>query len=80
MVAKCLTTLDNPFDPFKQPDEWARFDHDHGYHTNAYVARLANVSPDMSEEHEQEEWNRAVEECGKFNILGIYKVVSEETT
>ena len=35
-----LTTKDNPYSYFKQPDEWLAFDESNGYNTNALVARI----------------------------------------
>ena len=79
MAIKYLTTTDNPYDPFIQPDEWRNFDEGKNYFTNNYVARVANISPDMNETQEQNAWNRAVEECAMINALGIYKIVETDT-
>lgn len=39
-----LTTSDNPYDPFKQWDEWYQYDESHGYHSSSLLARLAPTS------------------------------------
>ena len=39
-----ITTIDNPFNPFTQYDEWLAFDEQMGYYTNNYLARIANTS------------------------------------
>ena len=44
-----LTTYDNPFDPFEDWDNWRRYDEDHGYYTCAYLARMTDSSPELSE-------------------------------
>lgn len=73
-----LTTIDNPFDPFTQFDEWYRFDTDHGYNTCAYLARVSVDASSLGEEEEKLEINRAIDEILKFNVLGIYKKVSRQ--
>ena len=41
-----LTTKDNPYSYFEQPDEWLAFDESNGYNTNALVARfVGELSP-----------------------------------
>ncbi len=41
-MAQCmLTTVDNPYDPFDQFDEWFNYDMDLGYNSSAYLARIA---------------------------------------
>ena len=49
MEVAMLTTIDNPFDPFDQFDEWYAFDTQKGYYSCDYVARLAYTSPELSE-------------------------------
>ena len=39
-----ITTIDNPFDPFEQFEDWNRFDEDHGYFTLSYLERVANTN------------------------------------
>ena len=65
-MAQCaLTTVDNPYDPFTQPEAWYRFDEDKGYHSCSYLARIARTSDQLSDaENEQE-----------MDPLGIYKKV-----
>ena len=37
MVEYRLTTIDNPFDPFTEFDQWILFDKDKGYDSSEYV-------------------------------------------
>ena len=41
-----LTTIDNPYDPYTEYDQWLDWDHEHGYFTQEYMGRLANVPMD----------------------------------
>ncbi len=50
----CLTTVDNPFNPFTQFDEWNRFDQDYGYYTCAYLARVVNTTDELGDKVEGE--------------------------
>ena len=73
-----LTTIDNPYNPFLQFDEWYAYDESRGYHTCAYLARIAKSSDELSEEDESVAIEEAIDEIVKFNILGIYKKVTKE--
>lgn len=73
-----LTTIDNPFDPFIQWDEWLAFDIGKGYNTCEYVAKIARTYPEMSEEAEKKEINNAIEEIVKMNITGNYIMVEKK--
>lgn len=80
MVETMVTTIDNPYDYFTQFDEWYAYDISHGYDTCGYLARIANVASDMSEEVENRIINDAVDEICRMNILGIYKKVTKEAS
>lgn len=70
-----LTTADNPFNPFTQFQEWFAFDESKGYNSCSYLARIANISDELSEVDELLEIERAIDEIVRMNILGIYKKV-----
>lgn len=76
---RMLTTIDNPFDPFTQYDEWYAYDIDHGYDTCGYLARIVVSSDDLSEEEESQAMEAGIQEILEYNILGIYKAVSRNT-
>lgn len=67
-----LTTTDNPYDPFTQFDEWNLFDTTNGYNTCGYIARIARVSDELSEEDYNDEVERAIDEIIRFDPLNIY--------
>lgn len=70
-----LTTFDNPFDPFEQFTSWFLFDVEKGYNTCSYLARLVNVTDDMSETEIDEETERAIDSIIDNDFLNIYKKV-----
>lgn len=78
MSAVLVTTIDNPFNPFTQFEDWYRFDEDHGYHTCAYLARIADTSYELSDADYEKRIDQAVDEIVEMNVLGIYKKVREE--
>lgn len=73
-----ITTLDNPFDPFIQFDEWFAFDVLKGYNTSSYLARVVYSSDALGELDQQQAIERGVDEIIQHNSLGIYKKVFEK--
>ena len=72
-----LTTIDNPYNPFDEFDQWFMFDNDHGYGSCQYLARIARTSDTLSEKENDEEVERAIDEIVRldpFNIYMKYKV------
>lgn len=74
-----LTTLDNPFNPFIQWEQWFAFDVRQGYETCAYLARIVLSSRELSEIEEALAINLAIDEILKLNTLGIYIGVTRKT-
>ena len=73
-----LTTIDNPFDPFEQFTSWFLFDVEKGYNTCSRLARIANISDELSEKEVDEEIERAIDEIIKYDFMNIYKKVKRE--
>lgn len=74
MTRQCaLTTFDNPFDPFEQFDSWFLFDTEKGYNSCAYLGRIAKTSDQMSDEENDREVERAIDEIVKYDFMNIYK-------
>ena len=46
MVA--ITTIDNPFNPITQFEDWNRFDTEQGYRTIELLARFSTISSQLS--------------------------------
>ena len=74
-----LTTVDNPFDPFEQFTSWFLFDEEKGYHTCSYLGRIARTSDQLSEEENELENERAIDEILKYDFRNIYKKVVQKT-
>ena len=73
-----LTTFDNPFDPFERFSDWFLFDVGKGYNTCSRLARIANISDELSEKEVDEEIERAIDEIIKYDFMNIYKKVKRE--
>lgn len=71
-----LTTVDNPFNPFTQFDEWLSYDSAQGYHTPSYLARVTITSDDLSDADQYAAIQDAIDEIVEQNINGLYRKVS----
>jgi hypothetical protein len=74
-----LTTTDNPYNPFTNYDEWWQYDTSMGYHTAAFLARIAKVSNDLSDADQELAIEQAIDEIVRENVLGIYKKAVKPT-
>jgi hypothetical protein len=79
-VEYMLTTVDNPFDPFTQFDEWLAYDTRLGYNTAGMLARIVNTSDELPEVQQQLDIQAAIDEIVRENVLGLYKKVPRPTT
>lgn len=68
-----LTTLDNPYDPFTQFQQWFLFDTEKGYNSCAYLGRIARTSEEFTDEENKKEIENAIDEIIKYDFMGIYK-------
>ena len=74
-----LTTVDNPYNPFDQFTQWLLFDKEKGYNTCEYLARIVNLSDDLSEKESNEAIERAMDEVIKCDPLNMYKKVTSKS-
>lgn len=79
MAKAMLTTIDNPFDPFEQFASWHQFDLDKGYNSCAYLGRIAKTSEEFTEEENDIEVERAIDEIIKYDFMNIYKKVTKKS-
>lgn len=71
-----LTTIDNPFNPFEKFDDWLMFDMEKGYNSCSYLGRIAKTSDQLSDEENEIEIERAIDEIVRFDFRNIYHKVS----
>lgn len=74
-MACALTTIDNPFDPIDQFDEWYLYDMQKGYSSCAYLARIARTSDALTDAENEREIERAIDEIIKYDFMNIYKKI-----
>lgn len=72
-----LTTIDNPFDPFTQFDDWFNFDNEKGYNSCSKLDRVVELSDEMSEVEVNQEIERGIDEIIKYDFLNVYKKVTK---
>ena len=65
-----LTTFDNPYNPFERFSDWFLFDLD----------RIAHTSDQFSEEENNQEIERAIDEIIRYDFMNIYKKVKRTKT
>lgn len=75
-----LTTVDNPFSPFDQYDEWYEFDRSAGYHTPGLLARIAKVSFNLSDADESDAIRQAMDEIVHYNVSGVHRLVTRSAS
>lgn len=74
-----LTTFDNPYNPFDKFTEWYLFDVEKGYNTCSHMARLANLTDDMTQKEIDEENERVIDKLIEYDFMNIYKKVWRNT-
>lgn len=74
-----LTTVDNPYSPYTQYDDWYSFDERMGYHTPSYLARVVVTSDELSEADQALAIDQAIDEIVEENFLGIYRKFYKDT-
>lgn len=80
MVVHMLTTIDNPYDPFTQFDEWYEFDVAAGYNTTSFLARIVKTSTELSEADQSLAIEDAIDEIVRENVSGVHRKVSSSIT
>ena len=75
-----LTTVDNPWNPFTNYDEWYAYDNAKGYATPSLLARVANVSLDLSDPDFQFAVRQAMNEIVNLNVSGMHTLIHRPAT
>lgn len=73
-----LTTIDNPYDPFTQWDEWLKYDRDQGYYTNEYLASLVTDDETLSSDQSIQAIEEAMRYIVENNPTGIWTIRYKE--
>ena len=76
MAKTMLTTIDNPYNPFNQFDEWRVFDESNGYYSSSLLARLAYHSDELSDADQELAIETAIDEIIKEDATLKFRKVS----
>lgn len=75
MQEHMLTTIDNPWSPVTNWDEWYAWDYQAGYHTPGLLARVADTSDELSEADQSAAIEAAIDMIISEIGPGLYKRV-----
>lgn len=76
MTLHMLTTVDNPFDPSTQYDEWYAWDESNGYHTTSLLARICVTSHELSDAQQDAALEEAIDDIVTENVSGMHRKVA----
>ena len=68
-----LTTIDNPFDPYTDFDNWLAYDTEKHYNTCGLLARIANTSDALSDEENVIEIESAIDDFLSLDLTNRFK-------
>lgn len=72
MKISALTTKDNPYSYFNEPDEWEAYENYTGNRATRMIGRFAHTSDNLSVEENQLEIDRAIDEIIKYDPQKIF--------
>lgn len=78
MKRNLITTVDNPYHPIDEIDEWMAFDLEHGYRTLERLGRVAPVVSGWSDAEQQRVINKAIDDFVRLSPELYKKIVIEE--
>ena len=71
-----LTTIDNPYDPFEQFNDWFMYDNEKGYNSCAFLARIVDELYSNSDEYDSEDdpelIEKAIDQIIQYDFQDIY--------
>jgi hypothetical protein len=72
-----LTTVDNPFDPWTQYDEWYSYDTTKGHCSMQLLARVVKTSNELSEADQLLAIQQGIDEIVRENVSGLHRKVPQ---
>lgn len=78
MRQSMITTKDNPYDPFEDFYNWYMYDELKGYHSSAFLGRIAKTSNSFTDAEYQEAIDEAIDEIIKYDFQNIYLKVTKD--
>lgn len=73
-----LTTIDNPFNPHNDWDNWLAFDHEKQHNTCELLARLSFTSDGLPDSINDEIISNVIDDIILNDQLGIYMKVKKD--
>jgi hypothetical protein len=73
-----LSTIDNPFNPWTDYDEWLAYDELQGYYSNALLARVVITSDALSIADQRSAIEDGISEIVSQNVSGVHISVPEK--
>ena len=64
-----LSTSDNPYSPLTDYDRWEAYDHQKGYNTAEYLARIVRTTNEYGDDTYSEDIERAIDEIVLLNLI-----------
>lgn len=64
-----LSTSDNPYSPLTDYDSWYAYDHQKGYNTSEYLARIVRTTNEYGDNTYLEDIERAIDEAVLLNLI-----------
>ena len=74
-----LTTVDNPFNPFTEFEEWLQYDMSSGYNTSAFLDRVVMTSNELSEPDQALAIQNAIDQIVEQNVSGMWRKVTKDS-
>lgn len=78
MNESMLTTIDNPYSPFEDFQNWFLFDVGRGYNSCSRLARIANIDDSMTQKEENAEVERAIDRIISLDPTNLYVKVKRK--
>lgn len=78
MIRAMLTTVDNPYDPFDEWNEWLACEVRLGHNSLGLLGRLAMVSDELSEADQAKSIEDAIDDIVRENVSGVFRKVTRE--